>query len=252
MRATSPERESAPTADGESAPAADGRRGGLRSALRAAVRFVAAVMAVSGVLLITDVVLTLTWQEPVSAFVADQEQAELERQLEDPPKRVLERRPLPGDAIGEIEIPAIGVSEFVVEGTETDDLRKGPGHYPDTPLPGGRGTSAIAGHRTTYGAPFRDLDKLEPGDRIVVDMPSGHLTYRVTRIEIVDDSDFSVLEAVGYKQLILSACHPLYSATERIIAFARQVGQGRGEVKRPDRPARPGRRPGTGRATRDT
>ena len=195
------------------------------SPLRAALRFVASVMMVSGALLIADAGVTLLWQEPVSAFVAQRQQIKLEQALADPVvvKRVVRRRPLKGDAIGKIEIPAIDVDEYLVEGTDTASLRKGPGHYPNTPLPGGRGTAAIAGHRTTYGAPFRDLDKLERGDRIVVDMPDHRYVYRVTRLEVVDDQNLSVLDPVGYKQLILSACHPLYSAAERIIVFARQV-----------------------------
>lgn len=194
-----------------------------RRPARAAARFAASVMMVSGALLIAVAVTTLTWQEPVSAFLAERSQAELERALADPPRRVVERRPLPGDAIGQIEIPAIGVSEYVVEGTSTEDLRKGPGHYPDTPLPGGRGTSAVAGHRTTYGAPFRHIDELRRGQRIVVDMPQARYVYRVEGTEIVDDNDLSVLEPVGHRRLMLSACHPLYSAEQRIIAFARQV-----------------------------
>jgi sortase A len=191
--------------------------------VRAVLRFVASVMMVSGVLLIADASATLVWQEPVSAFVADRNQAELKTALADPPKRVIERKPLPGDAIAKIEIPAIGVSEFVVEGTDTGDLRKGPGHYADTPLPGGRGTSAIAGHRTTYGAPFRDIDDLRRGDKIVLETPTARYVYRVTDNRIVDDQDLSVLDPVGYRQLILSACHPLYSAEQRVVVFARQV-----------------------------
>ena len=113
-----------------------------------------------------------------------------------------------------------------MEGTDTTTLRKGPGHYPDTPLPGGPGTAAIAGHRTTYGAPFRNIDDLRRGDRIVVDMPDGRYIYRVERVKIVDDQDLSVLEPVGHKRLMLSACHPLYSAAERVIVFARQVRRG--------------------------
>lgn len=180
-------------------------------------------MMVSGVLLIGDAVATLTWQEPVSAFLADRNQAALRESLADPPRRVIERRPLRGDSIGRIEIPAIGVSAYVVEGTSTGDLRKGPGHYPETPLPGAMGTSAIAGHRTTYGAPFRRIDELRRGQMVVVDMPDARYVYRVEKTVIVDDQDLSVLDPVGYKRLMLSACHPLYSATERVIAFARQV-----------------------------
>jgi sortase A len=200
--------------------------------MRAALRFVGSVMMVSGALLIADAAATLLWQEPVSAAVAERQQRQLEEALFDPPERVVQRKPLKGDAIARISIPAIDVSDYVVEGTDTASLRKGPGHYPDTPLPGDSGTAAIAGHRTTYGAPFRDIDQLEPGDRIVLDMPDGRFTYRVTRTKIVDDSDLSVLDRVGYKQLILSACHPLYSAAQRVIVFARQVSRRPPRVRR--------------------
>jgi sortase A len=200
--------------------------------MRAVLRFLASVMMVSGALLITDAAVTLLWQEPVSAFVAEREQAALKDALFDPPERVLRREPLEGDSIARIEIPAIGVSEYVVEGTDTGDLRKGPGHYPDTPLPGARGTSAIAGHRTTYGAPFRNIDDLKPGQVIRLDMPDGRFVYRVERVKIVDDQDLSVLEPVGYKRLMLSACHPLYSAAERVIVFARQVRREPSQVRR--------------------
>jgi sortase A len=200
--------------------------------MRAVVRFLASVMMVSGALLITDAVITLLWQEPVSAVVAEREQAALKDALFDPPDRVLRREPLEGDAIARIKIPAIDVSEYVVEGTDTGDLRKGPGHYPDTPLPGERGTSAIAGHRTTYGAPFRNVDNLKGGQVIVIDMPDGRFVYRVERVTIVDDQDLSVLEPVGYRRLLLSACHPLYSAAERVIVFARQVRREASQVRR--------------------
>jgi sortase A len=204
--------------------------------MRAVLRFLAAVMIVSGVLLIGDAAITVLWQEPVSAFVSERQQVQLEEQLFDPPaeveKRVRQRRPLPGDAIGKLVIPAIGVSEYVVEGTDTANLRKGPGHYPETPLPGERGTVAIAGHRTTYGAPFRDINKLRPGQVITLDMPYGRFVYRVERVKIVDDQDLSVLEPVGHNRLMLSACHPLYSAAQRVIVFARLAQRERSTVKR--------------------
>src|SRR5215208_7121913 len=123
-------------------------------------------MMVSGTLLIADAGVTLLWQEPVSAFVANHEQGKLKTAFFDPPERVIRRQPLKGDAIAHIDMPSIGVSEYVVEGTDTASLRKGPGHYPETPLPGAPGTTAIAGHRTTYGAPFRRIDQLGGGDRI--------------------------------------------------------------------------------------
>jgi sortase A len=200
--------------------------------MRAVLRFVASVMMVSGALLITDAAVTLLWQEPVSAFVADRQQAKLEEALVDPPPRVIEKKPLPGDAVGRLDIPAIGVREYIVEGTDTGNLRKGPGHYPDTPLPGERGTSAIAGHRTTYGAPFRNIDDLERGQEIAVELPYGRYVYRVERTRIVDDSDLSVLRKVRYDRLVLSACHPLYSAAQRVIAFARLVRREPSRVRR--------------------
>jgi sortase A len=194
------------------------------------LRFVASVMMVSGTLLIADAGVTLLWQEPVSAFVANRNQDQLKTAFFDPPRRVIRREPLKGDSIARIEIPAIGVTEYVVEGTDVGSLRKGPGHYPETPLPGERGTAAIAGHRTTYGAPFREIDQLERGEPIIVDMPDGRFVYRVEHTKIVDDQDLSVLEPAGYRRLMLSACHPLYSAAQRIIVFARQVSRERPTV----------------------
>jgi sortase A len=196
------------------------------------LRFVASVMMVSGTLLIADAAVTLLWQEPVSAVVANREQGRLREFLVHPPPRVIRKMPLKGDAIGRIRIPAIGVDDYVVEGTDVENLRKGPGHYPNTPLPGQHGTSAIAGHRTTYGAPFRRIDDLGRGQRIVVDMPYGHYVYRVERTRIVIPTDLSVLRRVGHDRLILSACHPLYSASERIVVFSRLARRGPARVTR--------------------
>jgi sortase A len=188
---------------------------------RVVLRFIASVMMVSGLLLITDAVVTLAWQEPVSAYFSERSQVKLEKALIDPPTRVVEKKPLPGDAIGKIQIPSIGVSKYVVEGTDAESLRKGPGHYPDTPLPGQHGTAAIAGHRTTYGAPFRHLDGVDRNDRIVLEMPYGTFVYRVEKLKIVDDSALWVTHRVKHDRLVLTACHPLYSAAQRIVAFAR-------------------------------
>ncbi len=118
---------------------------------------------------------------------------------------------------------SFGVNSVVVAGTDTSSLRRGPGHYPGTPLPGARGTVAIAGHRTTYGAPFRKLDKLGRGDRVEVQMPYGTFAYEVERRRIVPPTATWVTRRVGYDRLILSACHPLYSAAKRIVVFARLV-----------------------------
>src|SRR5262249_6977118 len=135
--------------------------------------------------------------------------------------RVARREAKTGDPIGRIEIPKIGASFVVVQGTDTASLRKGPGHYPETAFPGLGQTVAIAGHRTTYLAPFRHVDDLRPGDPIVLTLPYGRFTYAVQRTQIVPASELSVTHDVGYERLVLSACHPLYSASHRIIVFAR-------------------------------
>jgi sortase A len=194
--------------------------------MRAVLRFVASVLMVSGAMLIADAALTLTWQEPVSAFLQDRQQAKLEKQLRHPPPRLrqlIHFKPLKGDAIGQIELPAIHKTAFLVQGDDAASLRKGPGHYPDTPLPGRRGTVAIAGHRTTHGAPFRKIDKLKPGDRILLAMPYGTFVYKVQRVRVVDPNATWIKRRVGYNRLVLSACHPLYSAKQRIVVFARFV-----------------------------
>jgi len=134
------------------------------------------------------------------------------------PDTVPTTTPLPeGAATARIVIPAIGVDKIVVEGVSLDALKKGPGHYPGTPLPGQEGNAAIAGHRTTYGAPFNRLDELEPGDEITVTTLQGEFTYAVSDTQIVSPTEVQVLENKGDNRLTLSACHPKYSARERII-----------------------------------
>jgi sortase A len=189
-------------------------------------RFVASVLMTSGGLLIADAAITLLWQEPVSALLAQRQQAALEEKLKRPPLRVLRKEPLRGDAIGKIELPTLGRSYFMVEGTDTASLRKGPGHYPETPLPGERGTVAVAGHRTTYLAPFREIDELRRGDRVVASMPYGRFLYRVERTRIVSPTALWVKRRVRHDRLILTACHPLYSAAQRIVVFARFARRG--------------------------
>ncbi|MBK5222718.1 MAG: class E sortase [Acidimicrobiia bacterium] len=140
--------------------------------------------------------------------------------------------PEPGDPVARIWIPTIGVDEAVVHGVSTADLRLGPGHYPDSPLPGQPGNAAIAGHRTTYGQPFHDLDKLQPGDEIRVQTVQGEFTYEVMAHEvdgdpaqvaghfIVDDNAVEVLDDAGDDRLTLTACHPKYSSRQRIVVTA--------------------------------
>jgi sortase A len=219
-----------------------------RSPLRSALRFFSTLLIVSGSLLLADAVAALVWQEPVSSLYARFQQHDLQGRLDrlenikpapvevealeklpDTTRRLafaarsLDRRTDEGDALGKIVIDRIGLSSVFVEGTDAGDLRKGPGHYPGTPLPGRRGTVAIAGHRTTYGAPLRRIDKVRPRDEITLVMPYGRFTYRVERTRIVEPTDVWVTQRVSYDRLILSACHPLYSAAKRIVVFAKLI-----------------------------
>ena len=125
-----------------------------------------------------------------------------------------------GDPLALLEIPAIGRSDIVVPGVTLNDLKDGPGHYPETPLPGQLGNASIAGHRTTYGAPFFNVDQLVPGDEIIVTMVTGdRFVYEVTGSEIVSASDYWVVTTRDstIAELTLTSCHPKYTARERIV-----------------------------------
>ena len=126
-------------------------------------------------------------------------------------------------AIDHLVIPKIGVDKYVVQGVSEDDLREGPGHYPQTVLPGQKGNAAIAGHRTTYGAPFFRLNELSVGDDIYITDTAGRsFVYRVSSPPVVvSPSDVAVLDPAPYAQLTLTTCNPRYSATSRLIVFAR-------------------------------
>jgi sortase A len=219
-----------------------------RSRGRRWLRRLSTALIVLGALVLADACITLLWQEPLSALYAHQRQDSLAHDLDR-----LEHRPLAaadraavarlhddtrrlaflarafgrhlddGEAIGRIRIPSIAVDKVVVQGTDEAALRNGPGHYPATPLPGQHGTVGVAGHRTTYGAPFRHLDGVRRGDRVELRMPYGTFTYRAERTRIVPSDALWITHRVGYDRLVLSACHPLYSATHRIVVFARLV-----------------------------
>lgn len=129
-----------------------------------------------------------------------------------------------GGAIGRIVIPRLGVNMVFVNGTDTATLKKGPGRYLGTYVPGEGELVYIAGHRTTYGAPFAKIDDMRPGDRFTLEMPYGTFRYQVTGHSIVDDQDLSVLESKGREQVALQACHPRFFASERYIVWAKPVG----------------------------
>jgi sortase A len=210
------------------------------------MRVLSTLMLLAGVLALVDAGVTLVWQEPLSALYAKFEQDHLRgalRRIEHARPSVLERVRLvklseqrrvaflalelerhaaPGSPVGSIRIPRIGADFVVVDGTGLDELEKGPGIYPETRFPGRGGTTAIAGHRTTWSAPFRHIDELHRGDRIRLDMPYAHFLYTVTGRRVVEPSDVRAATArVGYSRLVLSACTPLFSAAKRILVYAR-------------------------------
>jgi sortase A len=125
-----------------------------------------------------------------------------------------------GGAVANLVIPRIGVDKIVVEGVSLSDLKRGPGHYPDSPMPGQPGNAAIAGHRTTYGAPFHRIDELEVGDEILVTTLQGSFRYEVSDQLIVSPDQVEVLNDFGDNRLTLTACHPKYSASQRIVVVA--------------------------------
>ncbi len=209
------------------------------------------VLIVLGVAVIAYAAVTVLWRDPVTDVYARWQQKELDSQLEAtfeayrtrPVGPVADtasvrqrrkavaaaakamRRDLDeGQPLGRLVIPKLGIRPVVVHGTRwRSDLSRGPGHYEQTSLPGLGRTTGIAGHRTTFGAPFRHIDELRRGDEILVELPYGAFTYRVVEHEIVDSDDWSVIRPRGYDALMLSACHPLYSAAQRWIVYARLV-----------------------------
>lgn len=150
--------------------------------------------------------------------------------LDEPTPIPVLARPAVGEAIARLELPTLGVTKTVAHGVDRETLRGGPGHYPSSALPGQRGNVAIAGHRTTHGAPFADIDRLAPGDEIVIDGPAGRHVYRVEGQpaddgalighRIVDPSAVEVIADQGDDRLTLTACHPKFSARQRIIVTA--------------------------------
>jgi sortase A len=195
-------------------------------------------IGISGVCLVIYGALVLVWRDPATDVYARWQQRQLAAEFRAAEKHDVfpargaapdvaptprPVRPRRGRAFARITIPRNGLPTIVVEGTGTADLRKGPGHYEVTPLPGSGGTVAIAGHRTTYGAPFRHIDRLRRGDAITLTLPHGTFGYRVVGHEIVDKADWSIIRRRPHETLVLSACHPLYSAAQRWVVYARLI-----------------------------
>lgn len=193
----------------------------------------AIALAAAGLLLGAWSAVVLVWGEPFTALSTARAQQALRRELGRTHVTLSTSASLraaalayrsrlrDGHAFGRIEIPAIGVRFVVVQGTSAADLARGPGHYTISSLPGLGATVAVAGHRTTYLAPFRHLDSLRRGDLVRLEMPYGSFRYRVFATAIVASDDWAILKHREFETLVLSACTPLYSASQRIVVFAR-------------------------------
>ncbi len=223
--------------------------------MRRVAHILSIALITAGVVVIADVGITLAYQEPLSSIYSSIKQSEKVSQLKSIESDFLTKTDVrqikrakqqkdpkvldenfaklaqrlvdesePGDALGRIEAPDMnGLNMVFVQGTDESSLQLGPGHYPETAMPGQGKTVAIAGHRTTYLAPFRHIDSMKPGDKITLKMPYGTFIYAVQKTEIVDPSDVGIIHDTGYERLVLSACNPLYSAAQRYIVFARLV-----------------------------
>jgi sortase A len=218
-----------------------------RSRSSRAARWLAIALIVAGGLALADGVVTLVWQEPVSWLIGKLRQDHLKGELrqveavrpDNSEQRALaaissernrvaylaaqlQRSATNGSPIGRIVIPRIGASFVMVDGTDTSDLESGPGFYRATTFPGIRGTTLIAGHRTTYLAPFRHIDELRSGDQIQLQMPYAHFTYTVVGHRVVQPQNVAAATAqVGYSRVVLSACTPLFSAAKRLLVYGR-------------------------------
>jgi len=185
----------------------------------------------------TFVLLFVAYQLLGTNLVTNNEQKALAAELQTQwMSNVVEDTPDLGDGVALIKIPKIGVDRVVVEGVGVTDLKKGPGHYPGTAMPGQIGNTVISGHRTTYGAPFNRLDELEIGDEILVYDRTGPFKYVVTENKIVKPSAVEVLDPSSDARLTLTTCHPKFSAKERLIIVAQLEGTPTGTADQPQGP----------------
>jgi len=213
--------------------------------MRWGLRGAGILLAIGGSLVLLWVLAVWRWQDPLTLIVNKRAQSELSSAYE---VRVARERTAPtprpavetpsqaklaakyrqrtdtGDPIGRLTVPRLNLQIMVVYGTDRETLKKGPGLHPSTGFPGQRFLTYVAGHRTTYGAPFSDIDKLRPGDEVTFEVPYGTYSYEVVGHRIVRDDQIEVLEGRGREELALQACWPRFFATHRYIAYAKLVG----------------------------
>jgi len=211
--------------------------------MRRGTRILGTVLALAGVLTLVWALVVWQWMDPFTALYTKWKQHQLAGQYE---KRAAafrapdalgaslaaERETIArearlyrsevhrGDAIGRIRIPRIGLNMVLVNGTDHETLKKGPGRYLGSYMPGENRLVYIAGHRTTYLAPFSHIDDIRKGDTVTLEVPYGTFVYRISGHRIVSAGDVSVLRSPRHEVLILQACHPRFFATHRYLQYA--------------------------------
>ena len=210
--------------------------------MRRGIYLLGTVLAAVGVLTLFWALLVWQWQDPFTALYTKWKQHQLASQYDKRARsfeptisgasQAAERESIAreakryrtsstrGEVIGRLRVPRMGVNMLVVNGTDHDTLKKGPGRDRRTFMPGENRLVYIAGHRTTYLAPFSHIDRLRSGDRITIEVPYGTFIYAVTRHRIVKSTDLSVLRSPHHELVELQACHPRFFASHRYIAYA--------------------------------
>jgi sortase A len=208
--------------------------------MRRLVRWLGTLLVVGGVSLLVWAGATWAWEDPFTSAYTGWKQRDLAGEYERRAE-AFEARPAlvssrigtvaaryrkglrPGQAIGRLRIPRLGVDMIFVEGTDTESLKKGPGRYAKSFLPGEGELIYVAGHRTTYAAPFSRIDRLRRGDAVFLELPYGTFQYRITGHRIVEATEVSILRSRHREVLALQACHPRFFASHRYVAYAKPV-----------------------------
>lgn len=214
--------------------------------MRRTVRFTGTLLMVAGVLTLAWALLVWQWMDPFTGAYTKWKQHQLSSQYGqraagfrpgpiDTVSLASERRDVareakryrrnlrPGDAWGRIRIPRLGLDMVLVNGTDHETLKRGPGRYLGSFVPGENRLVYVAGHRTTYLAPFSHIDDLRKGDKLTIEVPYGTFTYRISLHRIVTASQVSVLRSPRHERLILQACHPRFFATHRYLQFGQLI-----------------------------
>jgi sortase A len=217
----------------------------MRSRVRQLTRLVGTLVVVVGLGTLGWAVLTWQWEDPFTSVYTQLEQRKLTERYERRAAEFTRESAAPvasisaasirrqarryrtlmgkGAPLGRMRIPRVGLNMIFVNGTDEQTLKRGPGRYLGSFMPGEGELVYVAGHRTTYSAPFADIDALRPGDRVTLEVPYGRFEYKIVRSVIVSATATDVLRSRGREVLALQSCHPRFFATKRYIAYAEPV-----------------------------